>query len=837
MRGVSSKVTTPRRRVCCGRVDWLGRYFSCLYSPPIGLDYSTTSNLILDTAQYLGKGHIVSLVSFIISYYYASPDMASNASWPPKSPHAALLSSPSGKRKFRECERNKENCSSPVKALAEAVNFDGEDDDEETLQLKLAAIEAKLKLKKLQHKKAQAETGGLLNCSHDGSRPTTSYSAAVLTANDASRQTLVSVPLSPSKRDIEKQPQRSPGRVLLGIDKGATAANISLRRAKTAHSSLAKPTSSRHGRQDDRPSAYQPQRRIPGAGGSANTPAKTFSERMAEIRDGDKQQQMKQEALEHRRETGHKFDALELQRYRQTADLSISKTGPLKAPSSREPETIFSRDDIVQSQSQQPPSRQLKKSRTLPDLRQPASAKSVLPTIQPVEADEEKNLRGDASLFEPLSGLNLTRRILPHSFLKRTLPTETFSCLRLPELLKHVKSPDYELPESITNFAVFAIVASKSDPLDHKGSKVNRAEEKSKGANDWERKWDDGSQNQKKFMALTITDLKWSVDLYLFGTALKRYYRLAAGTVVAIVDPSIMPPRKGREDTGAFSLSLHSEDDTVLEIGTSRDLGFCNAVKKDGKECGAWVNASKTEICEFHLNLQISRTQSKRMGVNTGTNGFGSAPREQKGQNGLASKLQGDHDGGLLPRNGNRYDRESGNRFYISSSTPGTGTKGAGAPRYDPDRNTARLLDLDDDDPFIAEGQLSRDKDALLRRRMATLAAQSKIANQLADLHPGGAVGEYLRHKNEKNNSALSNNAATTTSTQASATSLKEDIVKSLTSTNGNGKRFADDVRLSPMKKARFVKPTGARSDERDLLGLGRSSKAGPGEDEDLDIV
>src|ERR1700734_2884528 len=99
------------------------------------------------------------------------------ASWPPKSPKAALLSSPSGRRKYQQYMEQPNKYTSPVKGTAttpnlrctstrlfdedENINSEGmeeeEDEDEETLQLKLAAIEAKLKLKKLQQSKARLQ--------------------------------------------------------------------------------------------------------------------------------------------------------------------------------------------------------------------------------------------------------------------------------------------------------------------------------------------------------------------------------------------------------------------------------------------------------------------------------------------------------------------------------------------------------------------------------------------------------------------------------------------------------------------------------------------------------
>src|SRR5690349_4833007 len=98
--------------------------------------------------------------------------------WPPKSPLKALLSSPSGRKKYREYQDLGPASTSPDKLLgspslldrlrAARANRDheilqpqhgqleeDEEEDEETLQLKLQAIEAKLKLKKLQQQKAK----------------------------------------------------------------------------------------------------------------------------------------------------------------------------------------------------------------------------------------------------------------------------------------------------------------------------------------------------------------------------------------------------------------------------------------------------------------------------------------------------------------------------------------------------------------------------------------------------------------------------------------------------------------------------------------------------------
>ncbi|KKY24502.1 putative dna replication [Diplodia seriata] len=104
---------------------------------------------------------------------------------------------------------------------------------------------------------------------------------------------------------------------------------------------------------------------------------------------------------------------------------------------------------------------------------------------------------------------------------------------------------------------------------------------------------DDDGPNKSKFMVLHLTDFKWEIDLFLFGTAFTSFWKLTPGTLIAILNPGIFPPRDKR--TGQFSLKIGSSEDTILEIGNARDLGFCKSVKKDGKECGSWIDKRKTD--------------------------------------------------------------------------------------------------------------------------------------------------------------------------------------------------------------------------------------------------
>jgi minichromosome maintenance protein 10 len=311
------------------------------------------------------------------------------------------------------------------------------------------------------------------------------------------------------------------------------------------------------------------------------------------------------------------------------------------------------------------------------------------------------------------------------------------------------------------------------------------------------------------------------------------------GTVVAILNPGIMPPKKGKEDTGAFSLTLHSGDDTILEIGMARDVGFCKAVKKDGKECGAWVNSAKTEFCEWHLHAQVSKTQAGRMGVNTGSD------RSALGRGGRAgSKISsnskyvpgGERDAqerqGLLPREGgSRFDARTGSHYYIASTGGGLNSGAVGTPAYFPDRSATSLLDMDDDDPFIAEGQLSRDRESRLRKRLVAEEKERNVARTLAQISSGGAGGEYIRRRLGADSSSASEQRS-----QKSALVPKGGVLNSDTEGNVTGKRSAENIKLSPIKKTRLLTEKGIRHPGRESLGT-KKRVSHTDEDDDLEIV
>ena len=647
------------------------------------------------------------------------------------------------------------------------LDDDDVEEDEETLQLQLAAIEARLKLKKLQQAKARSnEDGGTDDSVRTSSRPGTAASSrrVELPPPDA-----VQVPMSPVRNRRPIEVNKSPVRVMLGIDKGLRAQDVSLKRATS--------TQSRSGARDgSRPfSRAEPAK-------AAQAPIKTFSEKMAEARLSARQKEEKQTRIEKSRSrgfglnTGKSGEGLSAPPSRVGSAMSEASTGrsarqqkdmapPSRTPSratsglksrsaadlkspatSRPPSTLSTRSDSFQSQSSTT-------SRTPSSLSRTNSA-----------SDATDDTATDApSGFESFSGLHLAKRDIAHTTLTRTLEGKTI--YTIPQLLKIVKSPEYNPPDVEGDFVVMGVIASQSATLETKPGqgKFNA---------------DGETSTRDKFMVIRLTDLKWELDLYLFNTGFSKYYKMSTGTLVAILNPDIMPPRN--KDTGKFSLKLTSSDDTVLEIGVARDLGACNARRRDGTECGQWIDARKTEVCDFHIELAVDKARRGRMEIAT-MSGFGKG--KSGGRGGKGKNMDGF---------GRVHDSSLHETMYIAPK-PG---------------DAVRLLD---------DSGRTANRAEMHRKRLAEQEKERELAKKLGAMG-NGAGSAYLKiHSEKSTNPTPRIQADSTGSSQADtkAPGLSEQVMGLL------GKR-AEDVSLSPVKRKRTIS-----TKSQEPVGWGGANKRG----------
>ncbi|KAK0617144.1 hypothetical protein B0T14DRAFT_259309 [Immersiella caudata] len=543
--------------------------------------------------------------------------------WPPRSPHEALLSTPSGRERLQRLAERMSPSPSPSKprmskstsgisskyTTEDQLDDEGEDDDEEDeeiLKLQLQAIEAKLKLKKLKAAKAQKKaaapaSGGGAN----GSRPVSVPEEAglrelpiqskIAAARDRMERQNgqappIQVPASPVKRaNSAANVNTSPQRVVLGIDKGLRATDVSLKRAPSLRKS-----------QEDRPlqqGGYLRRTKTPLPGQPAEEEARpmSFNERLASARSEDASRLERQQRIKNIRSSAFSVGKEEMEEYKiKAADIPDQ---PYKAQE-------YSRSDVL-SATGRINEGQIPRSSTAPSIRtQPPRGAELLDGDSAAADSTNAGADSEAS-FEPYSGLHLSKRVLPHKVLTRAI--RGMKTYLIKDLLKHVKAPDWSLPDIESDIVVFAIIASKSDPRSHKpGPGGDGKAQKDRG----------------KYMVVTLVDLQFELELYLFNSGFERFWKLSPGTVLAILNPSIIPPPPGREATGRFGIVINSDADTILEIGNARDIGYCKSVKKDGSMCNSWINVRRTEYCEFHTNEAIRKTRAGRIELNN-TTGFG----------------------------------------------------------------------------------------------------------------------------------------------------------------------------------------------------------------------
>lgn len=198
--------------------------------------------------------------------------------------------------------------------------------------------------------------------------------------------------------------------------------------------------------------------------------------------------------------------------------------------------------------------------------------------------------------LDEYSGISLNKRYIPMNTLKQTL--QDIKILRLNKLFAKVRPPKFTEPQ-YSNWAVMGIISQKSEV-----------------------KYTSTAKPQK-FIKLTLTNFKQQIDVFIFGdSGVKKYITLRVGDVIAILNPEILPwkPSSGREAMiKSFNLKIAHKYNCILEIGRSRDIGYCPMWNKaTNTKCGNCIDISVEKCCEYHREIQMRSSNAKRLDLNGG---------------------------------------------------------------------------------------------------------------------------------------------------------------------------------------------------------------------------
>jgi minichromosome maintenance protein 10 len=474
----------------------------------------------------------------------------------------------------------------------------------------------------------------------------------------------------------------------------------------------------------------------------------TFNERLALSRSEDNAQKEKQQRISNIRSSAFTVGKEEMEEYKtKAADIPEQPYKPRE----------YTRNEVLSGTG----------ARAGGHLSMSSTAPSQGASALPGDGSGGESAATDSEAsFESYSGLHLSKRILPHKVLTRAI--RGMKTYLIKDLLRHVKAPNWSLPDVESDIVVFAIIASKSEPRNHRpGPGGDGKSQKDRG----------------KYMVVRLVDLSFELELYLFNAGFDRFWKLAPGTVLAILNPTIMPPPSGREATGKFGLVINNDADTILEIGNARDIGYCKSVKKDGSLCSSWINIRRTEYCEYHTNEAIKKTRAGRMELNN-TRSFGSG---RDGSHSKHNEVFGEKKRPEEEFKRGAYDRFNHTAYFVNSSH----------------RHTAQ----EERENSLAE---RHEREEGLKRKLQRQERERDIAKRLGEIG-GGAGKEYMSH------------AATTTKAKpTTASTLGSSVNSSSSTTSAKDNSFSSrlaNTSLSTTSATTADKPPPPRWDAR-ALGL-----------------
>lgn len=488
----------------------------------------------------------------------------------------------------------------------------------------------------------------------------------------------------------------------------------------------------------------------------------SFNERLASVRTDETAQAEKRKRIIQSRTQAFALGQEENNNYKTTA-VDIPDEAP-KAP-------VFSREEVMAQKWRPGGVKRSNTTSSIPATRADTNHESKS------SSKAGKTTQDDASeaSFEAFSSLHLSKRFLPQRVLARQVYQK--KTMTIKDTLREVKAPDFTLPDVEQDVVVLGIVAKKSEPRAHKPGPKQ-------------------AEDRGKYMVMSICDLDFEVDLFLFDTGFERFWKLTEGTVVAILNPGVMPPPPGRQDTGKFSLVINSDEDTIIEIGLSRDLGSCQSLRKDGAVCGAWVNKKRTHFCEFHTNEALKKTRSSRIEFNSHSSmPFSPTKKGKQKRGGWLSKINDDKEQ-FQSRGPRNYDWETKTKWYASRSM-----------------SSADLIDGKD---ITAEDRAERR--AHLKR---SLEAKEKEREMMKTLGKFGDGAGKLYMKQSGSGKRTLEPSQTPDATQEDAEASRQAALKSLDLQSKDRK-----IQLGPVKRKRLESPLdGPASRTSTALGWGGGLK------------
>jgi len=118
------------------------------------------------------------------------------------------------------------------------------------------------------------------------------------------------------------------------------------------------------------------------------------------------------------------------------------------------------------------------------------------------------------------------------------------------------------------------------------------------------------------------------VVLFLFGDVYKEHWKTTEGSVVALLNASLLPAKEKYSQDLALTLDNPKK---LMLMGIAKDLGKCKGVRKsDNRPCSNFVNRQHGEFCEYHIQAAYKSMRAQRMECQAGYSPSDKAPLMKK---------------------------------------------------------------------------------------------------------------------------------------------------------------------------------------------------------------
>ncbi|XP_046386324.1 protein MCM10 homolog [Ischnura elegans] len=299
-------------------------------------------------------------------------------------------------------------------------------------------------------------------------------------------------------------------------------------------------------------------------------------------------------------------------------------------------------------------------------------------------APVSQTAKGDSLKFDPICGIRVVNPLVSSTSMQEKLAGRKL--VMMSYIQNHINNGDLD-----ADWVTIGVIVQKSN--------VQK------------------SQKGSQYSILTLSDLKLGlkkVSLFLFSGAFKTHWKLPVGTVMGILNPSVL---NNRDSSCIATLSVDNAQ-KILLIGTSKDFGYCKSWKKNGEKCTSFVNMGDCEYCVYHVQSEYKKF-SQRSELQSPTGGSLQSLKNK-----------------VLGKNEVFY---GGKSFVASKKTSKNKAKDEQRLKKLSDFFDAPKLELDQSSPLVSRG-LSTNyqmKDAdRLSRLMASPAGSSSSSSAQAQSSP-----------------------------------------------------------------------------------------------------